>query len=325
MSFTGRGKIWMNGTLVDWADAKIHVASHVIHYGSGVFEGIRCYDTPRGSACLRLTPHLRRLCDSAKIYRMPLAFGVADLEAAALDTVRANGFKACYIRPIVYRGYGALGVNPMTCPVDVAIMVWEWGAYLGSQALDQGVDVCISSWTRIAPNTLPTQAKSSANYANAQLIRMEADANGYSEGLALDVFGYVSEGSGENVFVVRNGVLHTPPLGGSILPGITRDSVITIARGLGYRVEETFIPREMLYVADEIFLVGTAVEITPVRSVDKIPVGQGRKGPLTDAIQRRFLQIISGEAPDTDGWLTFVHPEEAAATTGTARATANAR
>ncbi len=325
MSFSGRGKVWMNGSLVEWADAKIHVASHVIHYGSGVFEGIRCYDTPKGSACMRLTPHMKRLCDSAKIYRMPIPFGAEELERASLETIRANGFKACYVRPIMYRGYGALGVNPVPCPIDVAILVWEWGAYLGSEALENGVDVCISSWTRMAPNTFPAQAKSSANYANAQLIRMEAEVNGYTEGLALDVFGYVSEGSGENVFVVRNGTLYTPPMGGSILPGITRDSVMTIAGDLGYQVKEELIPREMLYTADELFCVGTAVEITPVRSVDRITVGQGRRGPITEAIQRRFLQVISGEAPDTHGWLTFVNPREAAATAAPGQAAAKAR
>jgi branched-chain amino acid aminotransferase len=325
MSFSGRGKVWMNGALVDWADANIHVASHVIHYGSAVFEGIRCYDTQKGSAVMRLTPHIKRLCDSAKIYRMPIPFAADELEAASLETIRANGFKACYVRPIMYRGYGALGVNPVPCPVDAAILVWEWGAYLGSEALENGVDVCISSWTRMAPNTFPAQAKSSANYANAQLIRMEAEVNGYTEGLALDVFGYVSEGSGENVFVVRNGMLYTPPIGGSILPGITRDSVMNIARDLGYQVEEESIPREMLYTADELFFVGTAVEITPVRSVDRITVGQGRRGPITEAIQRRFHQIISGEAPDTHGWLTFVQPREAATAAATGRAAAKTR
>ncbi len=324
MGFTGRGTVWMNGTLVEWADAKIHVASHVIHYGSGVFEGIRCYDTPKGPAVMRLTPHIRRLCDSAKIYRMPVPYSMAQLEAAALQTIRANGFRACYVRPIMYRGYGALGVTPGSCPVDTAVLVWEWGAYLGATALENGVDVCISSWTRMAPNTFPSQAKASANYANAQLIRMEAETNGYHEGLALDVFGYVSEGSGENIFVVRDGVLYTPPLGGSILPGITRDSVITIAGDLGYRVEETFVPREMLYTANELFFVGTAVEITPIRSVDRITVGDGRRGPITQAIQRRFMQIVSGDAPDTNGWLTFVDVPAAAAT-GTTPAAAQTR
>ena len=319
MSFAGTGKIWMNGMLVDWADAKIHIASHVIHYGSGVFEGARCYDTPKGSACLCLDAHLKRLLDSGKIYRMDAPYGMDQLQAAVLETIRANRFKACYIRPIMYRGYNALGVNPLACPVDVAILVWEWGAYLGADALDKGVDVCISSWNRMAPNTFPSLAKACGNYANATLIRMEAELNGYNEGIALDTFGFVSEGSGENIFIVRNGTLYTPPLSASILPGITRDMIITLARDLGYRVNEEMIPREMLYLADELFFVGTAVEITPIRSVDKIRVGSGRRGPVTEALQRRFLQIINGDAPDARGWLTYVdsgtasRPEPAAA------------
>jgi len=306
MSFAGVSKVWMNGTLVDWADAKIHIASHVIHYGSGVFEGARCYDTPKGSAVLGLEAHLRRLLASGKIYRMDPPYDLPQLEAAVLDTIRANGFKACYIRPLMYRGYGALGVNPFSCPVDVAVFVWEWGAYLGPEALEKGVDVCISSWNRMAPNTFPSLAKACGNYANAQLIRIEADLNGYDEGIALDTFGYVSEGSGENIFVVRDGALYTPPLSASILPGITRTIVMTIARELGYRVSEETIPREMLYLADELFFVGTAVEVTPIRSVDKIVIGSGRRGPVTAAIQRLFLQTVSGEIPDTHGWLTYV-------------------
>jgi branched-chain amino acid aminotransferase len=312
MAFAGTGKIWMNGTLVDWADANIHIASHVIHYGSGVFEGVRCYDTPKGSACLRLDAHITRLLASAKIYRMDSPFTQPLLEAAVLDTVRSNGFKACYIRPIMYRGYTALGVNPMPCPVDVAIMVWEWGTYLGAAALEEGVDVCVSSWNRMAPNTFPSLAKTSGNYANAALIRMEAETNGYSEGIALDTFGFVSEGSGENIFVVRDGMLYTPPLSASILPGITRDMVMQVAQDLGYRVSQENIPREMLYIADEVFFVGTAVEITPVRSVDKIKVGAGRRGAVTEAIQRRFLGVINGDSPDTHGWLTYVDAARAA-------------
>ena len=306
MGFSGVGKIWMNGTLVDWADAKIHIASHVIHYGSGVFEGARCYDTPKGSAVLGLKAHLTRLLASGKIYRMDPPYDLPQLETAVIDTIRANGFKACYIRPLMYRGYGALGVNPFSCPVDVAVFVWEWGAYLGPEALEKGVDVCISSWNRMAPNTFPSLAKACGNYANAQLIRIEADLNGYDEGIALDTFGYVSEGSGENIFVVRDGALYTPPLSASILPGITRTIVMTIARELGYRVSEETIPREMLYLADELFFVGTAVEVTPIRSVDKIVIGSGRRGPVTAAIQRLFLQTVSGEIPDTHGWLTYV-------------------
>jgi branched-chain amino acid aminotransferase len=296
----------MNGTLVDWADARIHIASHVIHYGSGVFEGARCYDTPKGSACLRLDAHMKRLLASAKVYRMDSPYTPQQLESAVVETIRANGFKACYIRPLMYRGYNALGVNPLSCPVDVAVMVWEWGAYLGPEALEKGVDVCVSSWNRMAPNTFPSLAKTSGNYANAQLIRMEADLNGYSEGIALDTFGYVSEGSGENIFVVRDGVIRTPPLSSSILPGITRDMVMTIAADLGYPVREEMLPREMLYLADELFFVGTAVEITPIRTVDKIRVGSGRRGPVTEAIQRRFTEIINGEVPDSHKWLLYL-------------------
>jgi branched-chain amino acid aminotransferase len=309
MAFTGTGKVWMNGSLVDWKDANIHIASHVIHYGSGVFEGARCYDTPRGSACFRLDAHMRRLYDSARIYRMEPRVEQATLTDAVLETIRANGHKACYIRPIIYRGYNALGVNPFPCPVDTAILTWEWGAYLGQDALEKGVDVRVSSWSRAAPNTFPTLAKTAANYANSQLIKMEAITEGYSEGIALDTFGYVSEGSGQNLFVVRDDIVYTPPLTASILPGITRASVITIARDLGFKVREEMLPRELLYIADEAFFAGTAVEITPIRSVDKIPVGKGNRGPITTAIQKTFFDIIRGEAPDKHGWLTFVSPD----------------
>ena len=310
MAFSGTGKIWMNGTLVDWADAKIHVASHVIHYGSGVFEGARCYNTPRGSACFRLDAHMRRLVDSCKIYRMEPKVDQAGMTEAVLETIRANEFKACYIRPIIYRGYNALGVNPFPCPVDAAVLTWEWGAYLGQDALENGVDVRVSSWSRSAPNTLPTLAKTSANYANSSLIKMEAITEGYSEGIALDTFGYLSEGSGQNLFVVRDNLIYTPPLTASILPGITRDSVLTLARELGFRVREEMLPRELLYICDEAFFAGTAVEITPIRSVDKIAIGNGRRGPITEAIQTAFFDIINGEAPDRHGWLTYVYPGE---------------
>jgi branched-chain amino acid aminotransferase len=306
----GTGQIWMNGTLVDWADAKIHVASHVVHYGSAVFEGARCYDTPRGSACFRLDAHLRRLYDSAKIYRMDYHLDQDAFSDGVLDTIRANALKACYIRPILYRGYEALGVNPLPCPVDGAILVWEWGAYLGQDATESGVDVKISSWARPAPNTFPALAKTAANYGNAQLIKMDAVVDGYSEGIALDSFGHLSEGSGQNIFLVRDGVIYTPPVTASILPGITRDSVMTIARDLGYQVREEMLPREMLYIADEVFFVGTAVEITPIRSIDKITVGAGRPGRITQAIRRRFFEIIEGVVPDTHDWLTFVYPED---------------
>src|SRR5262247_1146014 len=288
MAFPGTGRIWMNGKLVEWKDATIHIATHVIHYGSGVFEGARCYQTPRGSACFRLDAHMRRLQLSAKVYRMDYPLDLAGWQHAVLETIRANAMKACYIRPIVYRGYETLGVNPLTCPVDAAIMVWEWGAYLGQEALEEGVDVTVSSWSRMAPNTLPAMAKGSANYANSGLIKMQALADGYSEGIALDVYGNVSEGSGQNLFIVRNGAIFTPPLASSILGGITRDSVITLARDLGYSVTEADIPREALYVADEVFVVGTAAEVTPVRSIDKIQIGIGRRGPMTAALQQAF-------------------------------------
>jgi branched-chain amino acid aminotransferase len=311
MSFPGTGKIWKNGTLIDWRDATIHLASHVIHYGSGVFEGARCYATPKGSACLRLDAHMRRLQHSAKIYRMEYPLDLAGWQNAVLETIRANDMKACYIRPLLYRGYETLGVNPLGIPVDAAIMVWEWGAYLGHEALEQGVDVKISSWSRMAPNTLPAMAKSTANYANSALIKMEAVIDGYSEGIALDVSGNVSEGSGQNVFMVRDGILYTPPLGSSVLGGITRDSIITLAGDLGFTVKEAVLPREALYIADEVFFVGTAAEVTPVRSIDKLQVGAGRRGPITEALQRAFFDVINGEVPDAHGWLTYVYPEEA--------------
>jgi len=311
MSF-GSGRIWMNGTLVDWADANIHIASHVIHYGSGVFEGARCYQTAHGSACFRLDDHMRRLYDSARIYRMEPAVTREALTAAVLETIRANEYKACYIRPIMYRGYGALGINPFACPVDAAIILWEWGAYLGEEALQQGVDVRIGSWSRSAPNTFPSLAKATANYANAQLLKMEAMADGYGEALALDTDGHLSEGSGENLFIVRNGVIYTPPMSAALLPGLTRDSVIIIARELGYEVREQVLPRELLYIADEAFFVGTAVEVTPIRSVDRVPLGRGSRGPVTESIQRTFFEIVNGHAPDTHGWLTYVYPSEAA-------------
>lgn len=313
MSF-GSGKIWMNGKLVDWADATIHVASHVVHYGSCVFEGARCYETPQGPACFRLDAHVRRLFDSAKIYRMDYGASQGSFEQAVFDTIRANSLKACYIRPIIYRGYNSLGVNPLPCPVDAAIIVWQWGAYLGADAVEHGVDVCVSSWARVAPNTFPAMAKSGANYASSALIKMEALAGNYAEAIALDTQGFVSEGSGQNVFVVRDGVIYTPPLAAAVLPGITRDSVMTIARDLGYRVREQMLPREMLYIADEVFFVGTAVEVVAVRSVDKITVGSGRKGPVTAALEARFFDIVNGRVPDTYGWLQYLDRPVAAAT-----------
>jgi branched-chain amino acid aminotransferase len=314
MAFPGTGKVWMNGSLVDWKDATIHVASHVVHYGSAVFEGARCYDTKSGPACFRLDEHVRRLIDSARIYRMEPPYDAAAIRRAILDTIAANGFRACYIRPLVYRGYDSLGVNPFPCPVDLAIILWEWPTMFTAESIEQGIDVKVSTWTRNAPNTTPALAKSVANYANAQLIKMEALVEGYSEAIALDHTGAISEGSGQNLFLVRDGVLFTPPLSSSVLGGITRDSVMTIARELGYEVREQALPREMLYLADEAFFVGTAVEVTPVRSVDKIKVGRGSRGPVTAAIQARFFEIVRGESADRYGWLTPVPSPAAAAT-----------
>src|SRR5215471_12659991 len=324
MAFPGTGKIWMNGKLVEWKDATIHVASHVVHYGSAVFEGARCYATPKGSACFRLDTHVERLLNSAKIYRMETPQTQASLEDAILETIRANRFKACYIRPIIYRGYAALGVNPFPCPVDTAILLWEWGAYLGEDALTNGVDVKISSWARSAPNTFPTLAKSSANYANSSLVKMEAVAEGYSEGIALDTAGYLSEGSGQNLFLVRNDVIYTPPVTASILPGITRDSVITLAQDLGFKVREEMLPRELLYIADEAFFVGTAVEVTPIKSVDKMAIGNGRRGPITEAIQQAFFDIVTGRVDDRHGWLQYVYEGEPREAVAAARKTARA-
>jgi branched-chain amino acid aminotransferase len=299
-------KIWHNGRLIDWKDAQIHVLSHVVSYGSSVFEGLRCYETQTGPAVFRAPEHARRLLDSAKIYRMDVPYTVEQLTQAMVETIRANNLKSCYIRPIVLRGYGDVGVLPFTNPIETFIAVWEWGKYLGEDALAQGVDVCVSSWARIAPNTLPALAKAGANYMNSQLIRMEASKNGYAEGIALDNNGFVSEGSGENIFVVRDGKIHTPPLGASVLPGITRDSIIAIAGQLGIPMVETIIPRELLYIADEVFFCGTAVEVTPIRSVDRIQIGSGRRGPITERIQKRFFEIVQGSAKDEFGWLTPV-------------------
>jgi branched-chain amino acid aminotransferase len=300
-------KIWHNGRFIPWEEATIHVLSHVVSYGSSVFEGIRCYATPSGPAIFRLREHVRRMLDSAKVYRMEnLGYSATQLAEAMLELVRVNRMDSCYIRPIVIRGYGEMGVNPLKNPIDVYIACWSWGKYLGDEALAEGVDVCVSSWRRIAPNTLPALAKAGANYMNSQLMKMEALANGYSEGIALDAAGYVSEGSGENIFVVRDGKVHTPPLGNSVLPGITRDSVLTLAGELGIPLVEAVIPREMLYIADEVFFSGTAAEITPIRSIDRIAIGKGRRGPVTERLQKEFFGIVTGAKPDRHGWLTAV-------------------
>src|SRR5215510_2953291 len=301
-------KIWHNGRFIDWKDATIHVLSHVVSYGSSVFEGIRCYSTPSGPALFRPKEHMRRLVDSAKIYRIEdIGFDIDELCDASVELVRLNGMDSCYFRPIVLRGYGDVGVYGKNNPIEVYIACWEWGKYLGEEALAEGVDVCVSSWTRMAPNTLPALAKAGANYMNSQLIRMEAAVNGYSEGIALDTHGYVSEGSGENIFVVRDGKILTPPLGASVLPGITRDSVLTLARDLGIPVVETIIPRELLYIADEVFFTGTAAEVTPIRSIDRIKIGSGRRGPIAEKLQKAFFGIIDGSREDKHGWLSHIH------------------
>ena len=296
-------KIWHNGRLIAWNNAQIHVLSHVVSYGSSVFEGVRCYETQQGPAVFRPREHMRRLVDSAKIYRMEVPYSVDELTNAMLDVIRENSMTACYVRPLVLRGYGDVGVLPTNNPIETYIACFPWGRYLGEAALKDGVDVCVSSWTRIAPNTLPALAKAGANYMNSQLIRMEAAANGYTEGIALDEAGYVSEGSGENIFLVRDGKILTPPLGASVLPGITRDAVVKIAGQLNFAVVETIIPRELLYIADEVFFTGTAAEVTPIRSVDKIKVGSGSRGPITEKIQKRFFEIVDGSAKDEFGWL----------------------
>ncbi len=305
MAIQKTDKIWHNGKFIDWDDATLHVMSHVVHYGSSVFEGIRCYAPSGSPAIFRATEHIQRLVDSARIYRIELKFTRDEIVRAMIDLVKNNGVWPCYIRPVVLRGYGEAGVNPFNSPTEIYICNYPWGKYLGADA-SEGVDVCISSWTRIAPNTLPAMAKAGANYMNSQLIKMEAIVNGYAEGIALDVNGYVSEGSGENLFVIRNEVLQTAPLGNSVLPGITRDSVLQIARDLGIKIIEQQIPRESLYIADEVFLSGTAAEITPIRSVDKITVGKGKLGPITKALQAEFYGIVRGEKPDPYGWLTPV-------------------
>ncbi|MDQ6893149.1 MAG: branched-chain amino acid transaminase [Acidobacteriota bacterium] len=304
MSYEDVKKVWMNGSLVDFADARIHAFSHVFHYGSGIFEGARVYKTRQGSAAFRIDEHIDRIYDSCKVYRMEIPYSRAEFKDAIFETVRANAFDECYIRPVVYRGLGALGVNPFRSPVDVLIAVWRWGKYLGDEAIENGVDVCVSSWNRMAPNTFPAMAKATGNYLNSALIKMEAITNGYTEGIALDNAGRVSEGSGENIFLVYGGRILTPPLAGTILPGITRDSIMTLARDAGYTVVEQNIAREMLYIADEVFLTGTAAEVTPIRSVDRIPVGRGSRGPVTERIQKEFFALVAGERDDPYGWLT---------------------
>lgn len=305
--FAGVRWIWKNGQLIDFEKATVHVLSHALHYGSGVFEGIRCYNTRQGSAVFRLPEHVRRLENSAKVYRMPIAFTTEELIDAICETIRANELAACYIRPIIFRGFGdRIGVNPLNNPVEVFIACWPWGKYLGDES-ESGVDVCVSSWRRIAADSMPAVAKATGNYLNGQLIKIEAVTNGYAEGIALDARGFISEGSGENLFMVQDGVLLTPPLAASVLQGITRDTVITLARDLGIPVREEQIPRGQLYTCDELFMTGTAAEITPIRSVDRNPMGHGSPGEITRRIMAEFKGIITGEIADRHGWLYPVH------------------
>ncbi len=300
------GVVWMNGQFIPWKDANIHIASHVIHYGSSLFEGFRAYDTPKGAVIFRLDAHIKRLYNSCKMYRMEIPYTQKEFEKAVIETINENKLKACYIRPVVYRGYGSLGVDPFPNPIDCAILVWEWGQYLGEDALEKGVDVKISTWQRMAPNTFPALAKSGANYMNSQLIKMEAILEGYVEGIALNVRGHISEGSGENIFLVVDGKIHTPPLSASILPGITRDTVIRLSKDEGIPFVEETIPREMLYIADEVFFTGSAAEITPIRSIDKIPIGNGKRGPVTKKLQDEFFGYIDGEKGDKYNWLVHI-------------------
>jgi branched-chain amino acid aminotransferase len=305
--------IWRDGEFVAWQDATVHVLAHSMQFGSSAFEGVRCYNTPRGPAIFRLEDHLQRLINSCKIYRMEVPYGVDELVAACCELVERNALDSCYIRPMVIRGFGAAGMVPFDSPVEVYLPCWPWGAYLGEGALENGVDTCVSSWHRMAPNTVPSMAKIAGNYLGGQLIKMEALANGFDEAVALGPDGMISEGSGQNVFIVHRGVIFTTPANGTLLPGITRDSIITLARDAGMEVREMALQREFLYTADEIFLTGTASEVTPVRSVDRIKVGVGRAGEVTKQLQRTFLDLVHGKGEDRHGWLTFVRAERASA------------
>jgi branched-chain amino acid aminotransferase len=306
MAFNKTEKIWMNGKLVNWDDAKIHILSHVIHYGSGIFEGARCYKTPKGPAIFRLNEHTHRLFNSSKIYRIEIPFTEDEINQATIELIKINKVESCYIRPLVYRGYSSLGVDPTGVPIEVAIAVWPWGKYLGPEALENGVSVCVSSWRRNAPGTMPDMAKATANYMNGQLIKLEAINHGYVEGIALDVYGHVSEGSGENIFLVRDGALVTPPFGASILPGITRNTIIHLAQDMGLKVIEENIPREALYIADEVFFTGSAAEVTPISKIDGIKIGEGKRGPVTEKLQKAFFAIFEDGFDDKYNWLTYV-------------------
>ena len=306
--------IWRDGEFIAWQDANVHVLAHSMQFGSSAFEGIRCYSTPRGPAIFRLEDHLQRLINSCKIYRMEVPYTVDELVAANCELVEKNGLDACYLRPMVIRGYGAAGMVPFDSPIEVFLPCWKWGAYLGDHAMENGADACVSSWHRMAPNTTPSMAKVAGNYLGGQLIKMEALANGYDEAIALGPDGLISEGSGQNVFIVQRGIVYTTTTNGTLLPGITRDSIITIARDLGLDVREQPLQREMLYTAEEIFLTGTASEVTPVRSVDKIKVGLGRTGEVTKLLQRTFMDIVQGKTEDKYHWLCHVRAERASAT-----------
>jgi branched-chain amino acid aminotransferase len=312
-NLTATDWIWRDGEFVAWKDATVHVLAHSMQFGSAVFEGIRCYSTPAGPSIFRLEDHLQRMLNSCKIYRMEVAYGLDELVAASCEVVERNKVDACYIRPMVIRGYGSAGMVPLGAPVETFIPCWPWGTYLGEGALENGVDACVSSWSRMAPNTTPSMAKIAGNYLGGQLIKMEALANGYGEGIALGPDGMISEGSGQNVFIVQNGVIYTTPSNGTLLPGITRDSIMTLARDAGMDVREQLMPRESLYTADEVFLTGTASEVTPVRSVDRITVGQGKAGEITRLLQRTFLDLVHGKGDDAHGWLTNVKAERASA------------
>jgi len=298
--------IWFNGELIPWDQATVHVTTHALHYGSSVFEGIRAYEVNGAAAIFRLGPHVDRLFNSCKIYRMDVGYSKKAISQAIIETVKVNKLKGCYIRPLVFRGTGAIGVNPLPCSVEAVIFAFEWEHYLGAEAIEQGVDVGVSSWRRMAPDTFPSVAKIGGQYVNSQLMKMEALSHNYVEAIALNYDGFVSEGSGENIFLVRDGVIYTPPIGASILEGITRHSIVTLAADLGYTVREAIIPRELLYLADEMFFTGTAAEVTPIRSVDGITIGSGKRGPITERLQSEFFGILAGEVQDRHGWLTPV-------------------
>jgi branched-chain amino acid aminotransferase len=305
--------IWRDGEFIKWADAQVHVLSHSMQFGSSIFEGIRCYKTPNGPAIFRLEDHLQRMLNSCKIYRIELKYSIEDLVAAACELVERNKLDACYLRPMVVRGYGAAGMIPFESPIEVYLPCWPWGTYLGEGALENGIDACVSTWHRVAPNTIPAMAKIAGNYLGGQLIKMEALANGFAEAIALGTDGMISEGSGQNIFLVQGGTLYTTPINGTLLPGITRRSIMTLATDAGIPVRDEPLPREMLYTADEVFLSGTAAEVTPVKSVDRITVGDGRPGPITQQLQRQYLDIVKGAVEDRHGWLTFVRAERASA------------